>query len=167
MKRLLGLGAATGAFLTLLVSATWAQSVGTDGTEFFRVLPGEEKWVDYKGDGAQFGIKEAFIFGDPTKPGLYVIRLNFPPGIMSSPHSHPETRIGTVIKGTWWTGTGDKFDPASTVGIPVGGIMVHPAGKMHYDGAKGEEAIVQMMGIGPTGKKTADASLPGFMRIAP
>jgi quercetin dioxygenase-like cupin family protein len=167
MKRLMNLGVATGAFLTLFASASLAQQVGTDGTEFFRVLPGHENWVDYKGDGAQFGIKEAFIFGDPTKPGLYVIRLKFPPGVMSSPHSHPETRIGTVIKGTWWTGTGDKFDPASTTAIPVGGIMVHPAGKMHYDGAKGEETIVQMMGIGPTGKKTADASMPGFMRITP
>jgi quercetin dioxygenase-like cupin family protein len=165
MKRLKCLGMAAGVFLISFVPAAWAQDVGTDGTEFFRVLPGQEKWVDYKGDGAQFGIKEAFIFGDPTKPGLYVIRLKFPPGVMSSPHAHPETRIGTVIKGTWWTGIGDKFDPASTIGIPVGGIMVHPAGKMHYDGAKGEEAIVQMMGIGPTGKKTADSSLPGFMRI--
>lgn len=167
MKKLSKFVVATGAFMALLVSMSWAQQAGTDGTEFFRVLPGQENWVDYKGDGAQFGIKEAFIFGDPTKPGLYVIRLKFPPGVMSSPHAHPETRIGTVIKGTWWTGIGDKFDPASTVGIPVGGIMVHPAGKMHYDGAKGEETVVQMMGIGPTGKKTADPSQPGFIRVAP
>jgi quercetin dioxygenase-like cupin family protein len=138
---------------------------GADGTQFVRVLPGQENWVDYKGDGAQFGIKEAFIYGDPTKPGLYVIRLKFPPGVMSSPHSHPESRIGTVIKGTWWTGTGAKFDPASTTPVPVGGIMVHPAGAIHYDGARNEETIVQMMGVGPSGKKTVDPSQPGFIKV--
>lgn len=137
---------------------------GTDGTEFLRITPDTVKWVDYPGDGAQFGIKEAFIYGDPTKPGLYVIRLKFPPGVMSRPHSHPETRIGTVIKGTWWTGTGEKFNPASTTAVPTGGIMVHPAGKVHYDGARNEETIVQMMGIGPTGKKTAVPGDPGFSK---
>jgi quercetin dioxygenase-like cupin family protein len=120
--------------------------------------------VDYPGDGAQFGIKEAFIYGDPTKPGLYIIRIKFPPGVMSSPHSHPETRIGTVIKGTWWTGTGEKFDPKSTEAVPTGGIMIHPAGKFHYDGAKNEETIVQMMGIGPSGKTTAVKGAVGFTK---
>jgi len=140
-----------------------AQAAAT-GTEYVRVTPETVNWVDYPGDGAQFGIKEAFIYGDPAKPGLYVIRLTFPPHVMSRPHSHPETRIGTVIKGTWWTGTGAKFDPASTTAVPTGGIMIHPAGKVHYDGAKDEETIVQMMGIGPTGKTTAVPGDPGFSK---
>ncbi len=147
------------------MTASFAQThAGTDGREFLRLTPETVNWVDYPGDGAQFGIKEAFIYGDPTKPGLYVIRLKFPPGVMSRPHSHPEARIGTVIKGTWWTGTGEKFDPASTMAVPTGGLMVHPAGKVHYDGAKNEETIVQMMGIGPTGKTTAVPGDPGFSK---
>ena len=154
-------------FIALCATATPApaQEVGTDGTQFLRVMPGKEQWVDYKGDGAQFGIKQAFIYGDPSKPGLYILRIKFPPGVMSSPHSHPETRIGTVIKGTWWTGTGDKFDLATATPIPVGGMMVHPAGKAHYDGARNEEAIVEIVGIGPTGKKTVDPKQAGFTRI--
>src|SRR5580704_4078781 len=88
-------------------------NAGPDGSQFIRTTPDTVHWVDYPGDGAKFGIKEAFLFGDPTKPGLYIIRLKFPPGVMSSPHSHPETRFGTVIQGTWWTGIGEKFDPAS------------------------------------------------------
>jgi quercetin dioxygenase-like cupin family protein len=143
-----------------------AVNAGPDGKEFVRTTPETVHWVDYPGDGAQFGIKEAFLLGDPTKPGLYIIRLKFPPGVMSSPHSHPEMRIGTVLQGTWWTGTGEKFDPDSTTGIPVGGMMIHPAGKVHYDGARNEETIVQMMGIGPTGKKTVDPTQPGFIRVA-
>jgi hypothetical protein len=140
---------------------------GPDGSEFIRTTPATLHWVDYPGDGAQFGIKEAYLLGDPTKPGLYIIRLKFPAGVMSSPHSHPEMRIGTVIQGTWWTGTGEKFDPASTTPIPAGGTMIHPAGKVHYDGARNEDAIVQMMGIGPTGKTTATKGAPGFMKVSP
>ena len=33
--------------------------------------------------------------------------------------------------------------------IGTGGFMFHPAGLYHYDGAKGEETIVQIMGMGP------------------
>jgi quercetin dioxygenase-like cupin family protein len=160
--------AVIGGFSLLLLcsAASVAQDLPTeDGSRFFRVMPGQEKWVDYKGDGAKFGVKEAFILGDPAKPGLYVIRIKFPPGVMSSPHSHPEMRVGMVLKGTWWTGTGEKFDPNSTTPVPAGGMMVHPAGKVHYDGARNEEAIVQMMGVGPSGKTTVDPSQPGFIRV--
>jgi hypothetical protein len=135
------------------------------GLDFTRITPETVKWQDYAGDGAQFGIKEAFIYGDPTKPGLYIIRLKFPPGVMSSPHYHPDDRIGTVISGTWYTGIGDKFDPASATAIPTGGIMVHPKGKMHYDGSRDTEVVVQMMGIGPSGKTVAVPGSPGFMRV--
>ena len=148
----------------IAVAVAQNHNVGSDGSQFERTTPDTVKWVDYPGDGAQLGIKEAFIYGDPTKPGLYVIRIKFPPGVMSRPHSHPETRIGTVIKGTWCTGTGEKFDPSSTTAVPTGGIMIHPAGKNHYDGAKNEETIVQMMGIGPTGKTTAVPGDPGFSK---
>ena len=161
-----------GGILACVVAASvWAAMaaaqarVGADGSDFVRVTPDTVKWMDYSGDGAQFGIQQAYIYGDPTKPGLYIIRLRFPPGVMSTPHSHPETRIATVIKGTWWTGTGEKFDPAATVAVPTGGTMIHPAGKTHFDGAKNEETILEMMGIGPTGKKTAVAGAPGFAKV--
>jgi hypothetical protein len=33
-------------------------------------------------------------------------------------------------------GTGEKFDPESTVPAPAGSYVIHYAGKVHYDGAK-------------------------------
>jgi len=36
-------------------------------------------------------------------------------GNMSQPHWHPNDRMITVLKGTWWVGTGDKFDPRHDV----------------------------------------------------
>ena len=89
------------------------------------------------------------ILGDPTKPGVYAIRRLFKPGEMTRPHFHNQDRFVTVIKGTWWTGEGDVFAPDKTVGIKVGGVMLHPKGLHHYDGAKGEEVVVQIVGMGP------------------
>lgn len=89
------------------------------------------------------------VVGDPEKPGLYVIRRRFKPGEMSRPHMHSSDRLVTVIKGTWWTNEGDVFSPATTVPIRAGGFMLHPAGLHHYDGAKDEEVIVQIIGMGP------------------
>jgi quercetin dioxygenase-like cupin family protein len=89
------------------------------------------------------------VFGDPAKPGLYAIRRRFKPGEMSRPHYHDKDRLVTVIKGTWYTGEGDVFDPAKTTPIKTGGFMWHPAGLHHWDGAKDEEVIVQIIGLGP------------------
>jgi quercetin dioxygenase-like cupin family protein len=91
------------------------------------------------------------VYGDPNKPGMYIIRNHFKPGQMSRPHFHDQDRYVTVIKGTWWTGEGDKFAPETAVAIKAGGMMFHPAGYHHYDGSKPgtEDVIVQIMGMGP------------------
>jgi quercetin dioxygenase-like cupin family protein len=91
----------------------------------------------------------AIVAGDPTKEGFYVIRARFAPGVMSRPHTHPTDRHVTVISGTWWAGRGPNFDPNSTIPLGPGSYMLHPAGEVHYDGAKDVEAIVEIKGIGP------------------
>jgi quercetin dioxygenase-like cupin family protein len=91
----------------------------------------------------------AIVAGDPTKEGFYVIRARFKPGVMSRPHYHPTDRHVTVISGTWWAGRGPNFDPNSTIPLGAGSYMLHPAGEVHYDGAKDVEAIVEIKGIGP------------------
>ena len=89
------------------------------------------------------------VFGDPSKPGLYAIRRRFKPGEASRPHYHDQDRLVTVINGTWYTGEGDVYDMNKTTPIRAGGFMLHPAGLHHYDGAKDEEVIVQIIGMGP------------------
>jgi hypothetical protein len=106
------------------------------------------EWKDYPGLP---GVKFVVLAGDPSKPGLYVIRAKFAPHTMSRPHWHPETRYVTVLKGTWWAGTGENFDPDSTTPVPAGGFAIHAPREVHYDGAKDEEAIVQISGMGPSG----------------
>ena len=45
---------------------------------------------------------------------------------------------------------GDVFDPSKTVPLKVGSFMKHPSGAHHYDGAKDEEVIVELVGMGPS-----------------
>lgn len=93
--------------------------------------------------------EQAVLFGDPSKPGPYVVRLKWLPGNMSRPHYHPNDRFFVVLSGTWWMGTGDSFDPDSTVPAPAGSYVIHKAGKVHYDGSRDGEVIIQLWGMGP------------------
>jgi hypothetical protein len=113
---------------------------------FVRVNPENIKWVDIPGG---LGAQNAVIEGDPSKPGIYVVRQRFPRGVMSRPHTHSQDRHAIVISGTWWTGTGGDFRPDATLPVRPGGYMKHPAGGAHFDGAKDEDVVLQIMGMGP------------------
>jgi len=113
-----------------------------------RIAPEQVKWKP--SEPGNLGFQEAIIEGDPTKPGIYIIQVKFPPGVMSKPHHHADTRYATVLKGTWYTGEGDEFAPDKTVALKPGSFMKHPAGTHHYDGSKNEEVILQLVGMGPS-----------------
>ena len=104
------------------------------------------------------GIRMAVLYGNPAASGPYFIRVRFAPGTMSPPHVHPEERQIVVLKGTWWAGTGPKWDRDATIPLPPGSFAIHHAGKVHYDGSKDDEVIVQITGIGPSGTKLVDDS---------
>ena len=146
----------TTAFMALaaaLILFTASAGADKDKAGFVRVTPEEVKWMDRPGYD---GVKFAVIQGDPSKPGVYVIRAKFSPGAMTRPHWHPEDRFVTVLQGTWWAGEGDTFDPDKTTPLKAGSFMMHPAKAHHYDGAKDEEVIVQIIGIGPSGTNLVD-----------
>ena len=91
----------------------------------------------------------ARVMGDPATPGWYVSRTRFAAGTGTRPHYHDQDRYVTVISGTWWTGAGDVYKPETMVPIKAGGFMFHPAGYHHYDQARDEDVVVQIMGMGP------------------
>jgi hypothetical protein len=109
-------------------------------------LPADLKWNDSR---EYPGLKTAVLYGDPARPGPYAVLNRFAVNTFSHPHFHPNDRFILVISGTWWVGTGDKFDPDSTKPMPTGSFAVHYGGKVHYDGAKGEPCEVLIYGDGP------------------
>ena len=63
----------------------------------------------------------------------------------SRPHFHPNDRYIVVLQGTWWVGSGPKFDPANTTPMPAGSFVTHFAKQVHWDGAKDEDAVLLIM----------------------
>jgi hypothetical protein len=90
------------------------------------------------------------VFGAANTTGFYITRNVFRNNNTSRPHYHTMDRWVTVIKGTWWGGTGKVFRPKEMKPMPAGSVMFHPAYFIHYDGNQdGGETIVQIMGYGP------------------
>jgi quercetin dioxygenase-like cupin family protein len=56
------------------------------------------------------GAQMSVISGDPSKDGLYVVRLKMPANYKIPAHSHPTTEYVTVISGSFHVGMGDKLD---------------------------------------------------------
>ena len=115
-------------------------------------LPNQIEWKD-----SDFGPKMAVMRGDPEKPGPYIILIKWGPHQMSRPHFHPNDRFITVISGTWWVGTGTKFDPDNTVPLPPGSFALHHGKEVHYDGAKDEDTVLEIVGEGPATSTPAEA----------
>jgi quercetin dioxygenase-like cupin family protein len=119
-----------------------------DRNGFVTVTPETVEWRDSPmGGGARTSVQD----GDPTKPGLYVQRIRYAPGMWTEPHFHPDDRHCLVLKGTWFVGTGEVRDLSKAQALAAGTYMKHPAGAAHWDGARDEEVIVQVIGFGPTG----------------
>lgn len=128
-----------------------AQNVKLNPAALQYQLPDQIKWTDGGG-----GSRSAVLVGDPSKPGLYVMLVEWTPHHMSHPHWHPNDRYITVISGTWWVGTGTKFDPDSTVPMPQGTFVRHVAKQVHYDGAKDVPAVLEIVGEGPATASPAE-----------
>jgi len=130
--------------LALCLPLTSAQAVELNPAAVIYQLPDQIKWTD-SGTGA----RNAVLMGDPSKPGLYAVMVKWLPGNFSRPHFHPNDRFITVLKGTWWVGTGTKFDISQTVAMPAGSFVTHFGKQIHWDGAKDEEAVLVIVGEGP------------------
>jgi hypothetical protein len=113
--------------------------------------PKDIKWVESAG-----GAANAILAGDPNKPGIYVELTKWHAGHMSRPHFHEYDRYIYVIQGTWWVGTGTKYDPASTSPVAQGSYVTHYAKQIHYDGAKDADVTLEIVGMGPATSTPAE-----------
>ena len=112
------------------------------------------------------GARSVIIYGNPSKSGMYVMQITWPPGTGSRPHFHNTARYINVLKGTWYAAWGpeaDVYNPENMVAVPEGTFIYQPPGGHHYDMAKDEEVIVQIMGIGPV--ITTSIPQPGIQRF--
>ena len=92
----------------------------------------------------------AVISGDPSKEGLFVIRLKMPAGYKVPAHYHPQYENVTVLTGEFHVGMGDKLDTDKGMLLRPGGYVKAPA-KMHHYAWVTSDTIVQVAGPGPFG----------------
>ena len=101
----------------------------------------------------------AVLYGDTSKPGIYVQRVKLAPGFKVMPHWHPEeTRTLVVLSGTLYFGFGDTWDESKLTAFPAGTFFSEPQKTPHFAWAKDGEVVVQVTGVGPSGVTFLDQS---------
>ena len=137
----------------ILAFATTADAVELNPAAVAYTPADQIKWNPPSAAGSQ----NAVMVGDPNKPGIYVVLNKWLKGNhFSRPHFHPNDRYIAVLQGTWWVGTGPKFDPANTTPMPAGSFVTHIGKQVHWDGAKDEDTILLIMGEGPATSTAAE-----------
>jgi quercetin dioxygenase-like cupin family protein len=130
------------ALITALSLATYAQT-----SQPVVKLPND---IEFKAPLSP-GPQSATLYGDPTKPGVYVQRTKFPPGTKVMPHWHPdEWRTAIVLSGTLYFGVGEQWDESKMKAYPAGTFYSEPPKTPHYVWVKEGEVIIQTTGMGPT-----------------
>ena len=115
------------------------------------VVPNDIKWGPAP-NVLPAGAQAAVLFGDPTKEGLFALRLKFPAGYSIPPHTHPVDEVVTVISGTGNLGMGEKADKSATMALPAGSFFALPPGTAHFVFVD-DETVVQITTNGPWGLK--------------
>jgi quercetin dioxygenase-like cupin family protein len=94
------------------------------------------------------GAQVAVLYGDPSKDGLFAMRLKMPKGYRIAPHTHPKPEIVTVISGAPRLGMGETADPAKAKVLPAGSFFAMPPGMTHFFFAD-EDTVIQLNSTGP------------------
>ncbi|HWP56387.1 MAG TPA: cupin domain-containing protein [Candidatus Acidoferrales bacterium] len=116
---------------------------------FISVEASALKWVDAPSVGP--GAKIAVIEGDLKAPVPYTFRLKIPPDFKVGVHTHPVVERVTIISGTLYFATGDKFEPAKAKEYKPGDAFIVPVGMPMYGYTKKQGAVIQIHGTGPWG----------------
>lgn len=142
MRRIL-----TGISLLLLLTIGVANAQDAEAPKAAVVAPADIQWGDpppVLEEGSSFAV----VTGDPSTPGMFVIRLKMPAGYKVAPHWHPTDEHVTVLSGTIGFGLGESFDEAALKELPAGGNVYLPAEVRHYATAV-TDATIQITGPGP------------------
>lgn len=94
------------------------------------------------------GARAAVLYGEPTKEGMFVLRLRLPKGYKIPPHTHPKPEIVTVISGAFHVGMGTVASARQATRLPPGSFFAFDPGMAHYAFVQ-EETVVQLSSTGP------------------
>jgi len=137
----------------LLLLVTGSLSAATSGLQRRLTLDDIERLATSSagpGTSGLPGVRTTVLYGDPTKAGLYTIRLQVAANTVIQAHTHRDARTATVVTGTWYFGYGRKNVPDALRMLPAGSFYTEPAGDPHFARTGPEGAVVLITGVGPT-----------------
>jgi quercetin dioxygenase-like cupin family protein len=111
------------------------------------VGPNEVKWSPGP-PSIPPGAQAAVLYGDPSKEGLFALRLKLPKGYRLAPHTHPKPEIVTVISGTFRLGMGETADQSKAQPLGAGSFFAMPPGMAHF-AFTDEDTVIQLNATGP------------------
>lgn len=130
---------------TLMLSLCAASIAGSAASA--QLMPNDLKWGPAP-PGLPAGAQIAVLSGDPTKEGMFTIRLKFPAGYAIAPHHHPTPELVTVMDGSMSLGMGDRADQAKAAILGVGGYVALAPNMNHYAFTQ-SGATIQITSHGP------------------
>ena len=131
-----------------MTQVSWAGSDAKDAG-FISVVASQLKWSDAPSVGP--GAKIAVMEGDLKSAAPFTFRLKLPTNLKLGVHTHPTFERVTILSGTLYFATGDKFDSAKAKAYKPGDAFMVPPGMPMYAYTKKGEAILQLHGTGPWG----------------
>ena len=98
------------------------------GMNAILVTPGTVKWMAAPAEtGMPSVVQMTVLSGDPSKAGLFTLRLKLPDGGKVAAHWHPTDEHVTVLQGTFAAGMGDKFEASGLHDFPTGSYILMSA----------------------------------------
>jgi hypothetical protein len=85
--------------------------------DFRSVLPEDIDWRPFPAFPPSARL--TVVFGEPSEPGPYVIRVKLPSGVKLIPHQHSEDRVYTVISGCLLRRFGKPVRRRTAAGLPA------------------------------------------------
>lgn len=130
----------------IAISGSFASAQPAGGTHTI-LTPPQINWSAAP-PSLPLGARAAVLYGDPTKEGMFVLRLRLPKGYKIPPHTHPKPEIVTVISGAFHVGMGTVANPSKATRLPPGSFFAFDPGMAHYAFVQ-EESVVQLSSTGP------------------
>jgi quercetin dioxygenase-like cupin family protein len=133
----------------VIVIAGARSTVTAQSSEAHKIVsPQEVKWGPAP-DVLPAGAQAAVLLGDPSKEGLFVLRLKFPKGYRVAPHTHSVPEVVTVISGSFRLGMGETAGPSKAQLLSAGRFFALPPGHVHHVFIDEDDTVIQISTNGP------------------
>jgi uncharacterized RmlC-like cupin family protein len=136
--------------ISLVSISSGASASGDEPVAMLRLTPPEIASRAAANPPGGTGVQMTNLIGDPTKPGLYTVRVAIAAHTQVKPHAHRDNRSVMVLSGTWHMGYGAQFDAKALKDLPAGSLYTEPARQPHFAQTNDEPIVILVTGYGPS-----------------